>query len=104
MFILTKHPGKSQRCRRAADLLCDLPNCLGQMQIAFEVFALEPGMVTPPIVLGNRILRLEAFSEDAASQELSATNRMPKSQHVSRIMPSGSLAQSDYSVCRAAMG
>ena len=38
------------------------------MQIAFEVFALEPRMATPPVILRNGNLRLEPSSEEATSQ------------------------------------
>ena len=38
------------------------------MQIALEVLALEPGMATPPVVLGNVLRRLEPSGEEAASQ------------------------------------
>src|ERR1039458_9726892 len=67
ILALSEHPGKGQLRGRTADLLCDLPHGLGQMQIALEVFALEPGMVTPPVVLRNGILRLEPSSEETAS-------------------------------------
>src|ERR1017187_4645366 len=68
ILALSEHPGKSQLRRRTADLLRDLSHGLGQMQLALEVFALERGMVTPPVVLRNVVLRPEASSKETASQ------------------------------------
>lgn len=56
---LSEHPGKSQLGRRTTDPLCGLPHGLGQMQIALEVFPLQPGLVAPPDVLRNGILCID---------------------------------------------
>ena len=68
VLALGQHPGQRQLRRRAADFLRDSLHRLGQMQITLEVLTLEPGMATPPVVLGNVLRRPESSGEETTSQ------------------------------------